>query len=83
MGDLVSGTFLSQNPACSLAISVSVYFFIRSCTIFSMILLAWYTSATVLWLVHCFVLPFFSIGTKMECVQSSGQFPVSQNATHI
>ena len=53
-----------------------------ACKILSMILLAWETSAIVLWLAHSLVLPFLGIWMKIDLFQSCGHCWVFQICWH-
>ena len=79
--DLVSCPLPCRNPACSSAISVSVFTRILSSVIRRTILLAWETRLVVLYFAHCSRSPFLGSGMNVENIHSSGHSPVSQ--THI
>jgi len=74
---------LSQNSACSSAISVLVFTRILSSVIQRRILPACETSSCSVSGTHCLRSPFFGSGMNVENVRSSGHSPVSQITTHI
>ena len=65
------------NPACSLAISLSMYGSIPLCIIFSSILLVYEINAMVRLFEHMCVSPFFGSGIYIDLFQSVGHSLVS------